>query len=186
LADTRIGSSAGRIVGVRIVRRISEHPLTGQTVRYGIAGAFVMVVYLCLPLLFDDALHWPIQVAIPIAYVLAVSLQFALQRKFVFRHVAEFALPVRAQIVWYVAVGAIQYPTTALGTFALPKLFGISDRAAFVGTSLAFSVVFFLFIRGRVFHGTERAAPPEGLRTGSTEPALDASPQDAMQPVEAT
>jgi hypothetical protein len=35
----------------------------------------------------------------------------------------------------------------------LPKLLGVSDRVAFLATSLAFSLVFFLFIRGRVFHG---------------------------------
>jgi putative flippase GtrA len=171
---------------VRIVRRISEHPLTGQTLRYGVAGAFVMVVYLCLPLLFDDALHWPLQVSIPIAYVLAISLQFALQRKFVFRHVDEFALPVRAQIIWYVAVGAIQYPTTALGTFLLPKLLGISDRVAFVGTSLAFSLVFFLFIRGRVFHGSESTAEREHGWTDAPEATPDLPLEDAMQSVDAT
>jgi hypothetical protein len=69
--------------------------------------------------------------------------------------VTEFALPVRAQILWYVAVGAMQYPTTALGTFLLPKLLGIPDRLAFMGTTVAFSLIFFFFIRGRVFHGSE-------------------------------
>jgi putative flippase GtrA len=136
----------------RWLRRLAPHSLAGQTIRYGIAGAVVMALYLGLPLALGQLFGLPLQGAIPIAYVSAVSLQFVLQRKFVFRHVSEFALPVRTQLIWYVAVGAVQYPTTALGAFALPKLTGISDRVAFLGTSVVFSVVFFLFIRGRVFH----------------------------------
>jgi putative flippase GtrA len=106
----------------------------------------------------------PLQVAIPIAFVLTATMQFTLQRKFVFRHVDEFAFSVRKQVIWYLVVGSIQYPTTALGTFVLPKLLGISDRIAFLSTSLAFSVVFFLFIRGRVFH-------PASESTGEVVPA---------------
>jgi putative flippase GtrA len=157
-------------MNVQLIRRISRHPLTGQTIRYGISGVVVTALYLGLPILLSDGFGWPLQVAIPIAYVLAVSLQFVLQRHFVFRHVDAFALTVRAQLVWYVAVGAIQYPTTAVGTFALPRLLGISDRLAFLGTSVVFSLVFFLFIRQRVFHGSESASPPDlEIADGPTE-----------------
>jgi putative flippase GtrA len=143
----------------RLIRTISEHPLTGQTVRYGISGAIVTGFYLGFPLLLSDELGLPLQLAIPIAFLMAATLQFTLQRRFVFRHVEQFALPVRAQIIWYVAVGSIQYPTTALGTWLGPKLTGASDRVSFLATSLTFSVVFFLFIRGRVFHPSQESPP---------------------------
>jgi putative flippase GtrA len=116
--------------------------------RYAISGAIVTGFYLGAPLLLNDALGLPLQMAIPIAFVIAATLQFNLQRRFVFRHVEQFALSVRAQIVWYVTVGSIQYPVTALGTLIGPKLTGLSDRLSFLATSLTFSVVFFLFIRG--------------------------------------
>jgi hypothetical protein len=77
----------------------------------------------------------------------------------VFRHVDEFELSVRAQALWYLVLAAIQYPTTALGTFVLPKLLDISDHVAFVATSLAFSLCFFLLIRTRVFHPSAVVAP---------------------------
>jgi putative flippase GtrA len=123
--------------------------------RYGISGAVVAAVYLGMPIVVSDAFGWPLQAMIPVALVVATTLQFTLQRIFVFRHVDEFALSVRAQVMFYVIVGSIQYPAIALGTFLLPRLFGISDRVAFVATSLAFSLFFFLFIRRRVFHPSE-------------------------------
>jgi putative flippase GtrA len=140
------------------MRNLIRHPLTGQTVRYGISGLIVMGLYLGLPLLLSDEGGLPLQAAIPIAYVLAVSLQFTLQRRFVFRHVHEFALPIRKQLIWYVAVGAVQYPTTALGTYLLPRFLGLSDKLSFLCTSFTFSIVFFVFIRGRVFHSSASAA----------------------------
>lgn len=137
------------------VRAIAKHPVTGQMMRYGISGAVVAAVYLGMPIAVSDAFGWPLQAMIPVAFVLAATLQFTLQRIFVFRHVDEFALSVRAQVMLYVIVGSIQYPATALGTFLLPKLFGMPDRVAFITTSLAFSLFFFLFIRRRVFHPSE-------------------------------
>ena len=108
--------------------------------------------------MLNGVLGAPIQAAIPVAYVLAVTLHFNLQRHFVFRHVVEFALSRRKQITRYVAVGAVQYPVTALSTAFVPGLLGISERAAFVATTLLISVTFFLVLRGHVFHPSEEPA----------------------------
>jgi putative flippase GtrA len=140
---------------MRLVRLIAQHPITGPMIRYGISGVIVTTFYIGLPLLLNRACGVPLQAVIPLSLALAACLQFTLQRRFVFRHVGEFALSIRSQAGWYVVVGLIQYPTTALGTLALPKLFPIADRLAFVATTLAFSLCFFLFIRGRVFHASE-------------------------------
>jgi putative flippase GtrA len=145
---------------MRALRLLVAHPLAGPTIRYGIAGTLVAAVYLGAPLLFNGALGWPLEVAIPVAYTLAVILHFNLQRHFVFRHVQTFALSTRAQIGRYVVMGAIQYPATALSTALLPKLLGLSARATFVCTALAISLTFFLVLRSHVFHPTDEAGSP--------------------------
>jgi putative flippase GtrA len=136
------------------IRALLRHPLAGPVIRYGIAGGTVAAVYLATPLLLNGVLGVALQVAIPIAYLLAIVLHFNLQRRFVFLHVDEFALTVRQQIGRYAVIGAIQYPTTALATAFLPGLLGISDRVMFVIITLVISGTFFLVLRGHVFHPT--------------------------------
>jgi putative flippase GtrA len=130
-------------------------------IRYGISGAVVAAFYLGMPIAVSAAFDWPLQAMIPIAFVLAAVLQFTLQRIFVFGHVEEFALSTRAQAVWFAIVGAVQYPTTALGTLLLPAIFGMPDRVAFLIISVIFSLCFFLFIRSRVFHAAAPVHLPE-------------------------
>ena len=134
------------------IETLRGHPLTASAIRYGIAGAIVAAFYLSVPLLLTGPLGVPIQVAIPVAYLLSITLHFNLQRRFVFRHVEQFALPVRDQIGRYAAIAAIQYPTTALAIALLPKLLGVSERVVFVGVTVCISIAFFLILRGRVFH----------------------------------
>ncbi|MBV9818666.1 MAG: GtrA family protein [Solirubrobacterales bacterium] len=141
-------------------------------VRYGVAGAIVGAVYLGVPLVLNGLIGAPIEVAIPLAYVLAVTLHFNLQRHFVFRHVDEFALSTRQQIGRYLVLGAIQYPTTALATGFLPGLLGVSERVIFVGVTLVMSVTFFLLLRGHVF------APDGGVIAEATA-EHDAARRDA-------
>lgn len=139
-----------------------RHPFAGAAIRYGVAGGVVAGVYLGIPLLLNGVLAVPIQVAIPFAYILAVTLHFNLQRHFVFAHVDRFALSVRHQIGRYVVIGAIQYPTTALATAFLPGLLGVSERVMFVIITLCISVAFFLVLRGHVFHPTDEESSSAG------------------------
>jgi putative flippase GtrA len=149
------------------LRLLASHPVTADGLRYGIAGATVAGVYLAIPVGLNDAAGIPIEVAIPVAYVIAVTLHFNLQRHFVFRHVAEFALTRRQQIVRYLLMGAIQYPITALATAVLPGLVGISQRATFVLVTLVMSATFFLVLRTHIFHagddgsGVKLSAPAD-------------------------
>ena len=104
---------------------LRRRPLAGPLVRYGIAGAHGRRASTWRCRSCSTACSGvPIEVAIPIAYVLAVTLHFNLQRHFVFRHVDEFALSTRQQIGRYVVIGAIQYPITALATALLPGCWG--------------------------------------------------------------
>lgn len=148
---------------------LASHPLAGPGLRYGIAGATVAGVYLGIPVVLNGGAGVPIQVVIPIAYLLAVCLHFNLQRHFVFRHVAAFALTRRAQIARYVAIGAVQYPTTALATALLPELLRLSPRATFVLWSLTMSGVFFLVLRRHIFHPTKDLDLPH-THPAATEP----------------
>lgn len=144
------------------VRTLASHPLAGSSLRYGIAGATVAAVYLSVPVVLNGGAGVPIQVVIPIAYLLAISLHFTLQRHFVFRHVSEFALTRRAQIARYVAIGSIQYPTTAAATALLPGWLALSPRTTFVLWSLAMSATFFLVLRTHIFHANDAGVPPLG------------------------
>jgi putative flippase GtrA len=83
-----------------------------ELVRYTLAGGLVFVLYLGLTLGLSGA-GLPIQVAIPVSYAIAVATHFALQRSFVFTG-RGYALRTREQVARYVALGAVQYPTTAL------------------------------------------------------------------------
>jgi putative flippase GtrA len=143
------------------ISALARHPLAGPTLRYVVAGSTVAAVYLAIPLVLNGVAGLPIQVAIPIAYVLAVSLHFTLQRTFVFRHVDAFALTPRQQIARYVAIGSVQYPTTALATALLPGALGVSERVVFVCTTVVISLTFFLILRGHVFHPVLEPDDPE-------------------------
>lgn len=162
---------------MRSLFALLRHPFAGAAVRYGVAGATVAGVYLSIPLVLNGVLGVPIQVAIPLAYLLAVTLHFNLQRHFVFAHVDRFALPFRRQVGRYVAIGAIQYPTTALAMAFLPGLLGVSERVIFVMITLCISAATFLVLRGHVFHPNEEAE----LAVETAPSALVSHPDVAVQ-----
>jgi putative flippase GtrA len=158
---------------MQAIRALIRHPFAGPALRYGISGAIVASVYLAIPLVLNGVFGVEIQIAIPIAYVLAVSLHFNLQRRFVFRHVERFALSPRQQIGRYVAIGAIQYPTTALAIAFLPSVLGVSARVMFVITTLFISITFFLILRGHVFHGHGSAVLHSGAGSGAEDESVE-------------
>jgi putative flippase GtrA len=137
---------------MRRVRALLNHTLVGSTVRYGIAGSIVGGVYVGLPLALNGGFGMPIEAAIPIAYAIALTLHFNLQRHFVFRHVEEFALQRRQQILRYLGIAAFQYPTTALATALLPSALHISQRVAYVITVVTISAIAFVVLRTHIFH----------------------------------
>lgn len=161
-------SSGSRHNGpVRAFRELVSHPLTGSGIRYGISGCFVALVYPGIPLALNAGAHVDIQVAIPIAYLLAVTLHFNLQSHFVFRHVEVFALSRRERIGRYVVMGAFQYPTTAIATALLPRILGLSAAATFVVVTLTMSLTIFLLLRTHIFHGDEPVDAPPGESSAS-------------------
>lgn len=122
-----------------------------QAVRFVLAGGAVALSYVGLGLLLSGPVGMPIQLAIPIAYVLATGLHFSLQRWIVFVHDA-FALSAREQLTRYLPVGIAQYAFTAIATATLPGPLGLSKQVVYVLAVLIASTAAFLFYRLRVFH----------------------------------
>jgi putative flippase GtrA len=129
--------------------------LNWATFRYGIAGISVALLTIGLPILLNSQFGFPLEACIPFTYVLGVVLQFTLQRVFVFRHVTEFALPIRRQILWYLVIIAIQYPTNAAATALLPSWLGLSERLVYIGVTPSIAVLTLLFLRANVFHARD-------------------------------
>lgn len=164
-------------VRMRRLRSLAASLLDWSTIRYGITGAIAALAYLSLPVVLNGGAGVPIQVAIPLAYVTAVTLHFNLQRHFVFRHVSEFALTRRAQVGRYVMIGAVQYPATALATALLPALLGLSARETFVVVALTMSLMVFLVLRTHIFQATP--APDDAGRC-SSRAEIDVAQEDFL------
>jgi len=126
-----------------------------QLVRYAIAGAIVGLTYVALTLALSGPAGWPIQLAIPVAYALAVALHFALQRLFVFRDREAFVLATHRQVGRYLVLCLVQYALTAASTAVLPGLLGLPESVVYVGTVAVVSAGAFVVLRTSVFH-----APP--------------------------
>jgi putative flippase GtrA len=139
---------------VSTLQRLRRSPVPHhQAARFVISGGTVAVVYLGLGLLLSGPVGMPIQIAIPISYVLSVLLNYTLQRHFVFAHSTSFALSPGAQFVRYVQVGVVQYAFTALTTAVLPGPLGVSEQLVYVVSALIAAVLTFILLRFVVFHG---------------------------------
>ncbi len=123
-----------------------------QLVRYAIAGAIVGLTYVGLTLALSGPADWPIQLAIPVAYALAVALHFTLQRLFVFRDRESFVLATHEQIWRYLGLCLVQYALTAASTALLPGVLGLPESVVYVGTVVLVSAGAFVFLRTSVFH----------------------------------
>jgi len=157
------------------LRLLIGDQLTASLVRYGISGLVVAAVYLSIPLVLNTIAAVPVEVSIPVAYVAAATVHFNLQRRFVFRHVARFALSTRQQIGRYLGMAAVQYPVTAVLTAVLPPVLGISQRVAFVGVALAWSLCVFVLLRTRIFHPSSHA---DDLEHGTAAQTPEISPAE--------
>lgn len=134
--------------------------MSGQPLRYAIAGAVVAITYLSLTLFAAGPLGIPIQAAMPVSYALATALHFTLQRYYVFRSHTGFALAFHAQAGSYVVLGLIQYAFTATMTAVLPEVLGIDERIVYVGAVCVATVFGFLVLRLHVFRSAPATTAP--------------------------
>jgi putative flippase GtrA len=126
-----------------------------QVIRFVLSGGTVALVYLGLGLLLSGPLGVPIQIAIPVSYVVSVLFNYSMQRWFVFAHSDDFALSRGAQFLRYVQIGAIQYAFTAAATAVLPDALGVDEQVVYVATALIAAAITFVVLRFVVFHAAD-------------------------------
>jgi putative flippase GtrA len=123
--------------------------------RYLAAGGLNTLIYIGLTLLFSGPVGLPIQVAIPISFVIALCTHFVLQRIVVFGHVEDFALRGTQQARRYVAIGLVQYVVTAACTAFIPAVTGWPEQPVYVAVALGVAAATFLLLRQQVFHPSD-------------------------------
>ena len=126
--------------------------ISWETLRYGVSGTASTLLYILLTLLLEGPGGIAIQVAIPLAYALALVCNFTLQRMFVFPRSEGFALAPRSQLARYLGAVLVQYAITATATAKLPGLLHVPETDVYVATVLCLAVAAFLTLRAVVFH----------------------------------
>lgn len=126
--------------------------LTGQGMRYLIAGSFVALVYLLTTTFLAVVVGLPFREALPIGFAVQLAVHYTLQRTFVWVHEQEFALPVRHQARRYLTVAGTQLGVTAVSTSLLPGVVGLSTEAVYLITAGLLTAANFLLFRNVVFH----------------------------------
>lgn len=132
------------------MRRLwGSHHLASQALRYLVSGGVIWLVYTGLTLLLE---WWgmSIYLAVVIAYVVAVSLHFVLQRVVVWAR-DEYALSVREQVVRYVALGLVQLAVTFAALAVIPGATGLPAQVVFVVITAVNTLASFVLMRQAIF-----------------------------------
>jgi putative flippase GtrA len=143
--------------------------LLGQGTRYALAGAFVGVVYLSTTTLLAVVVGLPFRQALPIGFAVQLVVHFTLQRRFVWVHDDEFALPFRRQARRYLIVAGAQLGVTAATTSLLPPVLGLSTEVVYLISAVLQTAANFLLFRNVVFH------PDRAVALGHDSAATDAT-----------
>jgi putative flippase GtrA len=133
-------------------RRRAWWELGRQGFRFALAGGVVFLVYVGTTTVLAEVIGFPFETSLAIGFVLAIVTHFSLQRLFVWRAAAAFALPLHHQLVRYGAVAGLQYGLTALMTATLPHVLSVSPEVVYLPTVLGLSAANFLVFRSRIFH----------------------------------
>ncbi len=101
---------------------------------------------------FAEVVGIPFEASLAIGFALATITQFLLYRLFVWRHAAEFALPLRHQLGRYGVMAAFNYSLTAAITGTMPHALGVSPELVYLATVVLLPVINFFVFRARIFH----------------------------------
>ena len=127
--------------------------LAGQGLRFAIAGGIVSCVYVLATLALSHVAGLSFQAALALAFILAVTTHFTLQRAFVWTRKGEFALPVERQLGRYAAIAIVQYGLTAGVTSTVPGVLGLPTDVVYLATAACVTAGNFALLRSLVFHG---------------------------------
>jgi putative flippase GtrA len=140
----------------RSVRSVGRGPawadLRRQGFRFVLVGGVVAGVYVGTTSFLAEVIGVPFEVSLAIGFGLAIVTHFTLQRVYVWRHAAAFALPLHHQLARYLGMAAVQYGLTAGITATLPHALGVSPEIVYLPTVFVIAVTNFLVFRSRIFH----------------------------------
>lgn len=140
----------------RFDRSMGRNPawveLRGQGLRFIIAGGVVAGVYIGTTSLLAEVFRFPFEASLAIGFALALVAHFSLQRLFVWRKQAAYALALHHQVARYAAVAGVQYGVTAGLTATLPHVLGVSAEVVYLPTVVVLTCANFLIFRSRIFH----------------------------------
>jgi putative flippase GtrA len=143
---------------VTLLRRMTDPAsgsfggIGGQSLRFGLAGGAVAVVYLATTSLLAEVVGLDFEVALAIGFALAIATHFALQRNFVWVHADGFAVPLRHQALRYMLVAGTQYGLTAAATSVLPGVLHVATEIVYLATAAGAAAANFFIFRVGVFH----------------------------------
>ncbi len=126
--------------------------MTGQGIRFAVAGGTVALLYLTVTTVLADVVGLPFQVALVLGFSASIATHFTLQRYFVWVHHEEFALSLRTQAARYLVLAAAQYGLTAAATAILPRALHIDTELVYLATFAVITPTSFVLFRHRVFH----------------------------------
>jgi putative flippase GtrA len=130
-----------------------------RIVRFAISGGVVAALYVSAMTGLVLA-GIPAQVALPIAYALAIALHFTLNRRFVFVSQHGYTHALSAQGRRYLVVAFASYALTAASLAIFPSALDAPRLAVYYVTAATLSLGSFMLLRRWVF--VSSAAPAEG------------------------
>jgi putative flippase GtrA len=119
-------------------------------VRFVISGGLVAVLYVSV-MTGLVLLGTPTQIALPIAYGLALVLNFTLNRRFVFASHHGYVLHLSSQGRRYLGVTLTSYAITAVALATLPSALDAPRLAVYYAVTAVLSLTNFLLLRRFVF-----------------------------------
>lgn len=134
------------------VDRAAWEELRGQGLRFVLVGGLVGGAYVGTTTFLAEVVGVPFELSLAIGFALALVTHFTLQRLYVWRHPASFALPLHHQLARYAAMAALQYGLTAAITGTLPHDLRVSPEVVYLPTVAVITVTNFLIFRSRIFH----------------------------------
>jgi putative flippase GtrA len=143
MSETTVAT--GRLAGL-----IGRLPKPMIISKFALTGVLVGATHLGLVSVMA-LLGVPIQVALAIAFILALSLHFTLNRQWVFAGGSGYALHFSQQGRRYLATAALSYVCTAIAVAVLPGILGLPELAVFFLAAGVMACVSFLLLSVWVF-----------------------------------
>jgi len=144
------------LLSVRDARGVRYRTLVGQLARFALSGGIVTAFMFVTVTALVAGAGVDAQVALVIAYVGGIALNFSLNRRFVFVSAHGYARHLSAQGVRYLVVALASYALTALAIAVLPGWLGAPQLPVYLVTAAVLALLSFLTLRVWVFHPPHR------------------------------